>query len=439
MKTPAHDARRAWLPALQALLPALLCVQLLVTPSAASAPDSAHDLPPHRFDARHSLLLVERDGQHIRRIEERNLTTVQRLSIRRLHGRPLPSPDGRYLYTGSMDGWVSKYDLHTAALVAEQRLGKQPLMLSLSADGRYLLAAETHALSLLDAGSLQPIKTFTDKLLNDIGAGISALHTAPPRNSFFVALQNAAEIWEINYADRPPPGFAGWVHDFHPESGDEVLRRFPLRRLRSHAPLTDIGFDWQYEHLFGSSADAGLQIIDLYIGRRVAAVHLPAGANLAAASAFCHRGRPVLAIPDPNQARISLVDMQDWSVIQHFKTAAPVSFIRTHAALATLWLSMPPTPGTGTLQLVDKDTLAPVAPRAALPDMDIADIVFTTDGRQALVSFTADGAVPRIYDTHSLIENGRSPLPQPAAIYSSAPTPASQPATLCDAPAATAH
>jgi len=40
-----------------------------------------------------------------------------------LHGGPKFSPDGRYVYFASRDGWISKYDLWNLRLVAEVRAG----------------------------------------------------------------------------------------------------------------------------------------------------------------------------------------------------------------------------------------------------------------------------------------------------------------------------
>ena len=45
-----------------------------------------------------------------------------------VHGGPKFSPDGRYVYFGSRDGWVSKYDLYNLRMVSEIRAGINTLV-----------------------------------------------------------------------------------------------------------------------------------------------------------------------------------------------------------------------------------------------------------------------------------------------------------------------
>mgnify|MGYP002142683785 CR=1 FL=1 len=45
-----------------------------------------------------------------------------------LHGGPKFSPEGRYVYFGSRDGWITKYDLWNLAVVAEM-YSRSPILL----------------------------------------------------------------------------------------------------------------------------------------------------------------------------------------------------------------------------------------------------------------------------------------------------------------------
>ena len=70
-----------------------------------------------------------------------------------------------------------------------------------------------HSLVLLDAVDLQSIKLYDVKDSSGTTSRVSAVYTAPPRNSFIAALKDIPEVWEISYEDNPPVGFDGWVHD----------------------------------------------------------------------------------------------------------------------------------------------------------------------------------------------------------------------------------
>ena len=63
---------------------------------------------------------------------------------------------------------------------------------------------------------------------------------APPRNSFIIALKDVEELWELNYADEPPLGFAAnWNHDYRKDSGDTDNTPFPIKRRPIEGYLDD--------------------------------------------------------------------------------------------------------------------------------------------------------------------------------------------------------
>ena len=70
-----------------------------------------------------------------------------------LHGGPKYSPDGRYVYFASRDGWISKFDIYNLKTVAEIRAGINTRNLAVSADGRYVMVGNylPHTLVVLDA------------------------------------------------------------------------------------------------------------------------------------------------------------------------------------------------------------------------------------------------------------------------------------------------
>lgn len=67
---------------------------------------SLPDKPAYEADMMNLFLVVEIGDHHVT-----------------LHGGPKYSPDGRYVYFGSRDGWITKYDLYNLKVVAEVRAG----------------------------------------------------------------------------------------------------------------------------------------------------------------------------------------------------------------------------------------------------------------------------------------------------------------------------
>ena len=78
----------------------------------------------------------------------------------RVARRPKLSPDGRFVYFASRDGWISKYDIWGLELIAEVRAGINTRNLALSHDGQVLAVANylPHSLVLLDAADLAPLE-----------------------------------------------------------------------------------------------------------------------------------------------------------------------------------------------------------------------------------------------------------------------------------------
>ena len=74
----------------------------------------------------------------------RSLRAVARFPTRfALHGGPKFTPDGRYVFFMSRDGWVSKYDLWTLNMLAEVRAGINSRNIAISRDGKQLRSPTT--------------------------------------------------------------------------------------------------------------------------------------------------------------------------------------------------------------------------------------------------------------------------------------------------------
>ena len=54
---------------------------------------------------------------------------------------PKFSPDGRYVFFGSRDGWVTKYDLWNFEVVSEVRAGINTRNVAVSSDGKIVAVA----------------------------------------------------------------------------------------------------------------------------------------------------------------------------------------------------------------------------------------------------------------------------------------------------------
>ena len=133
-----------------------------------------------------------------------------------LHGGPKFSPDGRFVFFMSRDGWVTKYDLWNLTVVAEVRAGLNMRNVAVSGDGRWVMAANylPRTAVLFDA-DLNLAKRFDATTLDGKSASrVSAVYDAAPRHSFVLALKDLPEVWEISYDPKAAPIYDGLVHDY---------------------------------------------------------------------------------------------------------------------------------------------------------------------------------------------------------------------------------
>lgn len=199
--------------------------------------DNLATKPVHNADPLNLFVVVESGDHHVSILDGDTFEPLARFQTHyALHGGAKFSPDGRFVYFGSRDGWVTKHDLYTFELLAEVRVGINLRNIAVSSDGRYVMAANylPHKLVLMDTKDLSVLKMFD--IVNDKGktSRASAVYNAPPRQSFLVALKDIPEIWEISYKNNPEPVAKGLVHNYKPGQleGEFDFGPFPVRRIK---------------------------------------------------------------------------------------------------------------------------------------------------------------------------------------------------------------
>jgi mono/diheme cytochrome c family protein/DNA-binding beta-propeller fold protein YncE len=386
----------------------------------------AEDLPAKPVfevqDLLNLFLVVELGDHHVTLLDGDRMEPIHRFKSRfALHGGPKYSPTGRFVYFASRDGWISKYDIYNLKLVAEIRAGINTRNLAVSADGRYVMVANylPHSLVLLDAMDLKPIKIYAVTDLSGKSSRISAVYTAPPRNSFIAALKDIPEVWEISYADDPPQAFAGWVHDYNPESGENpIIEPFPVRRIRVDDYLDDFFFDQDYITIIGASREGKGQVVDLDIGRVIVPdLALPGMPHLGSGITWNYQGRRVLATPNLKTGKVSVIDMESWETIKQIDTLGPGFFMRSHENTPFAWVDVFFGPNKDAMHVIDKRSLEIVKTLRPDPGKTAAHVEFTRDGKFALLSiWDTDGAVI-VYDATTLEEVKRIPMNKPSGKY----------------------
>ena len=379
--------------------------------------------PVHAADPLNLFTVVEIGDHHVTILDGDRFEPLWRFPSRiALHGGAKYSPDGRFVYLASRDGWVAKYDLYGLMPVAEARVAVNTRNIAISADGHTLIAGNVlpPTLAILDAGDFSVRKVIAVTGDKGVASRVSAVYNAAPRQSFIVALRDIPEIWEISYADNPRPVPVGLIHNHEEGLKEGAFDRgpFPVRRIRLEESIDDFFFDPSYANLIGASRDGGRgQVVNLNVGRKIAEVALPGMPHLGSGITFEYEGRLVLATPHLKEGAVSIVDMKDWRTIKRIATAGPGFFMRSHENTPYAWIDSFLSPAKDTLQVIDKRTLEIVRAVTPAPGRTAAHVEFTRDGRYALVSVWEDDGALVVYDAATFEEVKRLAMRKPSGKY----------------------
>jgi DNA-binding beta-propeller fold protein YncE len=370
-------------------------------------------------------VVVEGGDHHVSLVDGDRFEPIHRFPSRfALHAGAKFSPNGRFVYFGTHDGWVTKYDLWNLTPVAEVRAGLDMRNVAVSGDGRWVMAANyrPNNLVLFDA-DLNLVRSYPASTLDGkTTSRVSAVYDATPRHSFVVALKDIPELWEISYNPLAEPIFDGLVHDYRMGEGIAKPGFLGVRRTRLDEPLEDFFFDQSYRHAVGSTRSQGIkpvgaQVVNLDVRRRIAEFPLPGMPHLGSGITFAWKDTVVLAAPNLKDGVLAVVDTNTWKVLKTVATPGPGLFIGSHENSAYAWVDSVLSPSArDSLTIIDKRTLAVVA-QVREPGRTLSHIEFTRDGRYALVSLgEMDGALI-VYDARTFKEFKRLPMSKPVGKY----------------------
>ncbi|MFZ6751280.1 cytochrome D1 domain-containing protein [Undibacterium sp. Ren11W] len=361
------------------------------------------DTPVFTADPLNLFIVVELGDHHATILDGDKFEPITRFATRyALHGGPKFSPDGRYVYFASRDGWVAKYDIWNLTLISEIRVGINTRNLAISSDGRYAMIANylPHSMVVLDTQDLRPVKIIDVKDDSGKSSRVSAVYDAAPRNSFIAALKDIPEVWEFSYTDK------NGTPSFQP------------RRIQLDDYVDDFFFDGSYTHLIGSSRGGVGQVIDLNAGKRITTVALPGMPHLGSGITWAYQGKPVLATPNLKEGVVTVVDMTNWQIEKQIPTLGPGFFMRSHENTPYAWVDVfNGTKDRDVIQIIDKQKLEVIAQLRPSPGKVAAHTEFSRDGKYALVSIWENDGELVIYDAKTLQVVKRLPMKKPSGKY----------------------
>jgi DNA-binding beta-propeller fold protein YncE/cytochrome c553 len=380
--------------------------------------------PVFSGDPMNITLVVETGDHHVSVLDGDTFEVLDRFATPfAVHGGPKFSPDGRYVFVMSRDGWVQKYDIWSLQVVGQVRAGLNSRNIAMSHDGQWLAVANylPQTLTILSMADLSVVRVIDVIDRKGQPSRVSAVYQAPDRRSFVLALKDAPEIWEIATDPAAGPFHDGFVHSYE-ASMEEALGAeeglFARRRIDIDEPLDDFFFSPDYRNLIGTNREGTKgEVINLDVGRKIAELPLPGMPHLGSGISWTRDGHRVMATPHLKEGVLSVIDMTDWHLVQTIKTDGPGFFLRSHEATPYVWADVFFGPHKDEMHVIDKQTLQIVRTLNPAPGKTVAHTEFTRDGSHALVSIWEEDGAVIVYDAKTLEEVRRLPMNKPSGKY----------------------
>ncbi|MBL8565319.1 MAG: c-type cytochrome [Hyphomicrobiaceae bacterium] len=380
--------------------------------------------PLFNSDPMNLFLVVETGDHHVSVLDGDTFDRLDRFPTPfAVHGGPKFTADGRFVFIMSRDGWVQKYDIWSLQEVGRVRAGLNSRNIAISKDGKWLAVANylPHTLTILSTADLSVARTFDVADRNGSTSRVSAVYQAPTRDSFVLALKDVAEIWEVSTNPNAPAVHEGFVHS-HEAGMVEGLASsqglFARRRIAIAQPIDDFFFDPEYRNLIGASRDGSKGVVvNLTVGREIADLPLPGMPHLGSGISWLREGKRVMATPHLKEGKLSVIGVDDWSLVATIETEGPGFFLRSHESTPYVWADVFFGKNKDAMHVIDKQSLAIVRTLRPAPGKTVAHVEFDRYGRHALVSVWEDDGALIVYDAATLEEVRRIPMRKPSGKY----------------------
>ena len=380
--------------------------------------------PVFDADPLNLFLVVETGDHHVSVLDGDRFEVLDRFPTPfAVHGGPKFTPDGRFVFIVSRDGWVQKYDIWSLTEVGRVRAGINSRNIAISKDGKHLAVANylPRSLTILSTADLSVEKVFEVADRDGTPSRVSAVYQAPTRDSFILALKDAPEIWEVATDPNAGPVYEGFVHSREKGMVEALASSqglFARRRILISEPLDDFFFDPGYRNLIGAARDGARGVVvNLNVGREIAELPLPGMPHLGSGISWLRGGRRVMATPHLKEAKISVIDIEDWQVVGEIETLGPGFFLRSHENSPYVWADVFFGPNRDAMHVIDKQTLEIVRTLRPAPGATVAHVEFDRYGKYALVSVWEDDGAVIVYDAATLEEVKRLPMRKPSGKY----------------------
>lgn len=311
----------------------------------------------------------------------------------------------RWAYIKTDTAEIFKVDLYTMQAVRSVKTGYNGPGMGVSRDGKYIMAGSfvPHNAVILDANTLEPLKTFELEGIDPDGKQVSSdsgmIIGTPFADIFAIALENAGQVWVV-----------------------DLKEGFPVTRI------TDVGHhlhDAFLTHkgrklMVASYDDSKVIAIDLQDRKIIKKLDAGCVPHVGGGSAVKVDGRTLgfgTNFGDCDKMVVSVWDLDKMEVVKQIPVSGGTESPAAHANAPYVAVDIISKDRRArTVQLIDKKTLEvvktlDVGGHAYFPE-------YSADGKYLYVSAGYSGDEVVVYDSHTLQKVATVPMESPAGIFS---------------------
>jgi len=320
-------------------------------------------------DMNQVLPVVEREGGYVWIME--NDKILDKFPLKHIHGGiKYQFPELEFIYIPTRDGWVQKYSLKEGRRIAKVRVGINLRNISLTRDGKYIMATTLlpQQLILLDTKTLIPHKVIP------LNGKVSAIYEFYSKDKAIFTYRDQPKIgvmdtktFEITYTDIKEP-----IEDFFIDPYDKFI--IATARHGKVMRVYDVNtFDVVFEH------------------------QMEGMPHLFSATYWYKNGNFYFATPHLRKSYITVWKMYDWSFEKQIEIGGDGFFVKTHPGTPYLWVDN----GSDELILIDKNNFE-VKKMTPVKGKQYIHAEFSGNGKYTYLSiYEKEGSI-EVWDTKSL-------------------------------------
>lgn len=319
------------------------------------------------------------------------------------HASVVYSRDERFAYVFGRDGGLSKIDLLKQTLDKRLIQGGNSIGGAISQDGSLV------AVSNYEPGGVRIFSTDTLKLIADIPAEYSPGKFSKtvglvdaPGNHFVFSLYDGNAIWMVDMTNPTAPD----------------IKRFNNIGKQPYDGLISPEGRYYIAGLFGED---GLALLDLWHPEQGVQRILPdygMGSEKLPVYKMPHLEGWAISgqkafFPAVGRNEVLVMDMADWSLLQHIPVHGQPVFVMTQPDHRRIWVNFA-FPDNDTVQVIDTETGNLI--KQLTPGKGVLHMEFTPRGEQVWISVRDENRI-EIYDTRTLERLTTLPAAAPSGIF----------------------